>query len=464
MYRALDSRIQGVQGTANATLSSVDKVLKEAEVSKERAKDLETSINKVTEATNKLTSDTPYKNALLTGVGNTNRANVDPRVLSDLDRKARQILVEIYDTEGNDTMAKSLTELIGKANEAIASIDDTAKPKDVKVVTALKTRKQTVLLTLNSKEAAEWFNDPAIETTFTRAFSEGSHIRERAYNIVVPRVPITFEPKENKHLREVEEVNGLEKNTLSRVKWIKPMERRRPEQTHAYAIFSFSSVDAANNAIRDGIIVCGMKIRPKKQKQEPIQCMKCRLWGHFATECTAEVDTCGACGEAHRTKHCRNRDKWHCASCGPNTHASWDRSCPEFIRRCAILDERNPQNAMPFFPAEHDWTLTVRPERIPLDMRFPGKYAVNSLPLGGKSTGQSTRPHAATRNMSGNGPKRANASNSKRVNPNLIPISQGRKEGVILSEDDIWNMDPVWGEPYESLEDEFSPDRIKGWD
>ena len=108
--------------------------------------------------------------------------------------------------------------------------------------------------------------------------------------------------------------------------------------------------------------------------------MKCRKWGHFASECLAEKDTCGTCGELHRTNTCTNTGKVYCVSCGNRSHPSWDRTCPEFSRRCAARNERNPENAMPFFPTGHDWTLTARPHRIPLDEHFPGKYAVNSLP------------------------------------------------------------------------------------
>src|SRR4029077_3709688 len=107
-----------------------------------------------------------------------------------------------------------------------------------------------------------------------------------------------------------------------------------------------------------------------------------------------------------------------------------DRACPEFNRRCAIQDERNPENAMPFYPTEHDWTLTARPHRIPLDERFPGRYAVNSLPIMGQQwTGKGSRP-----------PRRTNGGNSSqhvKANPNTIPIKNHNKEdGEPLGADD----------------------------
>jgi len=48
-----------------------------------------------------------------------------------------------------------------------------------------------------------------------------------------------------------------------------------------------------------------------------------------------------------------------------------------------MMDERNPENSMPYFPTEQEWSQTVRPNRINMDKRFPGRYTVNSLPLYG---------------------------------------------------------------------------------
>jgi hypothetical protein len=195
----------------------------------------------------------------------------------------------------------------------------------------------------------------------------------------VPRVPITFEPSDLKHLQEIEEVNDLSTNELRSTKWIKPLKRRCPDQTHAYAIFSFLTADSTNRLIRDGLNICRTKVRPKKQKLELIQCMRCRLWEHFATECKEAREACGNCREEHCTSTCTNRNKLHCISCNESNHASWDRKCLVFLKRCAIYNEHNPENGMPYYPMELDWTLNTRPEQIPLEERFPKKYAVNSL-------------------------------------------------------------------------------------
>lgn len=102
----------------------------------------------------------------------------DPRVLGDMEHKARQILIDIFDEEGNNTLAKSLTELITKANEVIGKIEDTDKPDKVIVESALQTQKGRLVMTLNSKEAASWLRTPEYEIAFTESFSKGSHIRQ----------------------------------------------------------------------------------------------------------------------------------------------------------------------------------------------------------------------------------------------------------------------------------------------
>ena len=298
--------------------------------------------------------------------------------------KDKQVLIDIFDEEGANTLCKSIMELMDKANSVLESMKDRDKPDWVKVESLHKTRKNTILLTLNSKEVANWIREVENEVTFVNSFLKGAHIRGREYNLVVPRVPLTFDPNDAKHLREVEENNGIPTHILQKARWIKPAEHRRPGQTHAYATMMFTSVDTANKLIRDGVNVCESHTRPSKQKIEPIQCMKCRQWGHFADKCSESEDTCGMCSRKHCTSACTSSDKLYCMTCAEPTHASWDRICPEFTRWCELINELNPVNNMPFFPAGEDWTLSFRPPRIPLYKCFPAMYTVNSLPINRK--------------------------------------------------------------------------------
>jgi hypothetical protein len=44
-----------------------------------------------------------------------------------------------------------------------------------------------------------------------------------------------------------------------------------------------------------------------------------------------------------------------------------------------VHNEKYPENKLQFFPTDEEWTLTTRPDKIPLENRFPQCYAVNSL-------------------------------------------------------------------------------------
>src|SRR5260370_707242 len=169
------------------------------------AKEIKSHIGKVTNATDKLTSNpTPYQDALLEGTGRMGRDVVDGRILYEIERKAKQILIDFKD---NKTAMISTQALIDKAN------------------------------------------------------------------------------------------------------------------AHAMAVIGMA--EAANCIIRDGLYICRVNIRPEKLRQEPLQCLRCRHWGHYMINCLESQDACGTCGENHCTTHCTNPDKKHCISCKVAMHVSW---------------------------------------------------------------------------------------------------------------------------------------------
>jgi len=262
MYMGIASQINTVQMGCNMIQENTTKVLKEVKEAKSIAKDMVNKVDKVTDTTSKIALEVnSYCNAILSRPTQTNKLKANPKVLSDMDCRAKQILIDIFDNEADSILNNSLTSIIEKANEILESIEDADKPKDIKVLAALKAQKHIILLTLNSKEVAKWLRIVPNKVAFTGKFSVELYIRERLYNLIVPRVPITFEPGNNKHLHELEEMNGLYKGMVRKAKWIKPLGRRRTDQTHTYAIISLTSVDFANIIIRDGLFICRTKVR-----------------------------------------------------------------------------------------------------------------------------------------------------------------------------------------------------------
>ena len=82
---------------------------------------------------------------------------------------------------------------------------------------------------------------------------------------------------------------------------------------------------------------------------------------------------------------------------------------------------------MLFFPMEHNWTLIVRPDSIPLEDRFPAQFSVNALPiLGGWQ--QVPRMHQQNK-----GQRYGMKDRNGCENPNWIqlPPSHRREEGEL---------------------------------
>ena len=407
------------------------------------AKELTGKLGEVSNKTSLIAETaTNYRDAVVNGTTHSNRTNTDPKLLSDLERKAKQLLLDFDDPKDNIGQTKSNAELKDKANEVLDALEGTERPDTVKVENITKVRNGALLFQMNSKEAANWLKEPDNQNAFTKQFADGSNFRSRQFNVMAPRIPIIFNPGDRKQLREVEGTNGYRKYTILKARWIKPEARRRPEQTHAFAIFTLTSAEDANRIIRDGINICGHRIRPEKLKQEPIQCMKCRGWGHMANNCQAATDTCGTCGKGHRTNICGSKEMLYCVSCKANTHPSWDRNCPEFVRRRAHFDERYPENALQYFPTDQDWTYTTRPSKIPMDERFPQKFAVNSLPIDNRrqhNPAQQNNKKKQPKNKE-KGKQRAEQSTiDKYLNHTQVgckPTSQHGEEGEITSDDE----------------------------
>ena len=200
-------------------------------------------------------------------------------------------------------------------------------------------------------------------------------IKDRAFPLLVLRIPISFDPSNQEHLREIEAINNLPIKSVGKARWIKPIYRRHPNQKATFATLTIASASKANRLIRDGMTICGTRTFPKRLKYEPRQCMKCRKWGHYTAECRANINTCRTCSGDHMTKECDEPDRRYCVSCRSDEHASWDRVCPEFQRKSAHFDEIHPENALTYFPTEEEWTHNARPDRIPLQNRFPAKLA-----------------------------------------------------------------------------------------
>ena len=226
--------------------------------------------------------------------------------------------------------SKSTTELRENIDAVLRDLTP-SPPEGAKVQEINKLRNGGVIVQLSSKEAAEWLREPSNKLSFMRKLDNKAFTKDRAYPILIPRIPTTFDPSNQEHLREIEGENGLEPNMISKARWIKPIYRRHAKQKFAYTTLSLTSASEANRLIRDGMYICSSRTYPKRLKYEPKQFMKCRKWGHFASECQATTDTCRTCGGNHTTRDCTEQERRYSVACRSNDHASWDRDCPDSV-------------------------------------------------------------------------------------------------------------------------------------
>jgi len=357
---------------------------------KQAISNIETTAAKVENSTSALANtSTSYKDALLRTAASASVENplLDPRITQRMLLQAKQVLVsfeEVMEAKGSLAALKEHAEaMIGILLEKT----HTPTPKgtiEIEEVTRMRTGE--LLFQFNSKEAADWIKHPGVREGFAWAIDPTAYIRDCGYSILAAFVPITFQTDNPAHLQEISSRNRLDGGQIVSARWVKPPSRRPDNQTHTHCILTTLSVETANIIIRDGIYIHGKKVYPTKLRKEPLRCLKCHRWGHKASQCAAEADTCGTCGNAHRTNICEEEDSKWCVSCQSITHASWDRQCPAFLSRCADYDKRNPDNLLRYFPTSETWTHFIAPPPLSKEKRYPARWAANSGPAARPTT------------------------------------------------------------------------------
>jgi hypothetical protein len=348
-----------------------------AQASQKIAKDAEAAVLSIQNASSTVTTTasqlsettTTYKDAVKratapphpTPATITTAATLDVRVRAREGVKQRQILIDAATAGAKILGDLDNADLTKKANEALRAIDaETAHA----IVSARRLNNGGVLLELDTEEAATWINEAQHRIRFTAALAPDARIKTRLFPLVIQFIPLHFGPDKDNELRHVEGTNRLPHGAIDRAKWLKPTYRRSPHQTCGHVLITFTSPEVANRVLTNGLIVCQKRVYAEKCKKEPTRCLKCQGWSHLSYTCPQAYDTCGTCGDRHKTSTCTNTTKLHCASCNTSTHASWDRACPSFTRRCEEMDGRLPENLMPYFPTADPWTHVSQPPKI----------------------------------------------------------------------------------------------------
>ena len=237
------------------------------------------------------------------------------------------------------------------------------KGKGIRSATIQKNK--GVLIELETDNALRWINKQENKFLFSVEVGPDIVFKPRSHTIIAFNVPLTVNPDDESHCKEIQEANHLEKGAITTIRWVKPIARRSPEQKSAHLFISFTDPSSANRALSDGLNICNKKIRTEKVRKEPTRCLKCQGWNHHAYECTSPVDKCSNCAEDHRTIQCPDPRRQRCVSCRTDDHASWSRACPTYSRKVAECNARNPENLLHFFPTPEPWTWTASINKKP---------------------------------------------------------------------------------------------------
>jgi hypothetical protein len=325
------------------------------------------------------------------------------RIEAQVELRERQLLINIQ--EGGTLASMGHLLIVEKANEGLEALSQPDRYKGAFTTATHLRNGRGVLLEANCAEVLAWIRMEGRREFFSDFMEKESTIKDRTYPVVINFVPITFRPHLDVDLRETEEVNGFKNGELITARWFKPEHRRAEGQRFAHCLVQFSSPDTANTVLRNGMSICHKRVYARKKKKEPIRCLKCQMFGHISHSCSSPIDVCGTCTGNHRTETCRAYRTFKCANCGDqgDGHASWSRECPTFSRKCQELDDRTPENNMPYFPTARAWTQVLEPpERAPPPPPPPHPpTAYPSHPQSGPGTRDPRRPMHQFKDPSG---------------------------------------------------------------
>lgn len=179
--------------------------------------------------------------------------HVNPKLAAREGIRARQFLISgigesafgQYDTQKLKAELNKITGEIGLKEGKIRSL---TKQKD-----------GNTLVEVDSDIAAKWYANAINRVELCTTLGEDVTFKTRTFNVLALNSPLNIEPEEQKHLDEIHEVNDLENNTISAIRWAKPIVRRSSQQRSAHLALTFTNPTAANRAIANGIVLCGKK-------------------------------------------------------------------------------------------------------------------------------------------------------------------------------------------------------------
>ena len=142
----------------------------------------------------------------------------------------------------------------------------------------------------------------------------------------------------------------------------------KPHQKVAHVFITFNSPETANKAVQGGLSIEGKKVMATHTHPKPMCCFCCQcLHKHLINNCPENEDTCGMCSKYdHHTSQCQETctDNFYCVNCKTYQHASWDQTCPTFLKEKAQLQAHQPEHRCKYFSIQDNpstWPKSSNP-------------------------------------------------------------------------------------------------------
>lgn len=278
---------------------------------------------------------------------------LDPRMLSRHNIRKRQIMLDGVEKESRFGKMgdREMKEEINKQLKALKAGDL------VRARATTRQRNGGVLLEMDSDYGAAWTRTRENISKLCAAIGGQVTTKQRSYNLIAKFAPLSAPLEDETFMKEVQDANNLDDGIITSMRWLKPLHRRKKGQICGHIILKVTDATEANRMITLGMYVANKKLTVEKCNVDPVRCLKCQGYNHFAKECVVNHDICGHCGErGHRTSACTNTTKVHCTSCNMDDHPSYDRYCPTFLRKVADKNSITPENNLPFIQTDEAWT------------------------------------------------------------------------------------------------------------
>lgn len=162
------------------------------------------------------------------------------------------------------------------------------------------------MLEIFDENGAEWLKQKEIARAFEKYFPGTVTINGKTYQVAVQFFLTGLCNCLKKFFAAIEVENHLAPGSINSAKWLRNPDNWSPNQMKAHVILILNSRYAANDLIKNGILIDRTRHKAKKLEKDPRRCFKCQLMGvgHTAATCKAK-EACSKCAKNHLMRECK---------------------------------------------------------------------------------------------------------------------------------------------------------------